>query len=316
MGKKSKANRNKATASHVPPPPTATSTTPATATEAALADLSVTAELGEFPETSLSVKGKLLKKKGNYSKAKRILLQGLENGCVTCLNEYAQQIFSEGVSNENRILGKMWQGNMNLHVVLPLLLEGAIRGSQDAIVTVIGVYAEMRHEDKDLHRYGHSQPATLLCDYWNKHSANKFDNIFKELKEHHGTKCTVCEKQDSETVTLMKCDGCKFYYYCSKECQKKMWREGQHAGVCLHLGLLKKYHKPFAKKIWTDLVVRGIAPTNIPELVELRHRLGLSRPQADYQELLDGAQSRLDPTQLILPRKDGTVRIGSFPRPI
>ena len=134
-----------------------------------------------------------------------------------------------------------------------------------------------------------------------------------------------------------------------------MWVEGQHAGVCRHLGLLKKYHKPFAKKIWTDLVVHGIAPTDIPELVELRHRLGLSRPQADYQELLDGAQTlqellptdipglaefrhrllglsrphadyqelldgaqsrRLDLVQLVLPRKDGTVRIGSFPRPI
>ena len=90
-----------------------------------------------------------------------------------------------------------------------------------------------------------------------------------------------------------------------------------HTGVCRHLGLLKKYHKPFAKKIWTELVVHGIAPTDIPELVELRHRLGLSRPQADYQELLDGAQSRrLDPAQLILPRKDGTVQIGSFPRPM
>ena len=96
-----------------------------------------------------------------------------------------------------------------------------------------------------------------------------------------------------------------------------MWVEGQHAGVCRHLGLLKKYHKPFAKKIWEDIAVRGIAPQDIPELQELRQQLGLSRPQADYQELLDAAQARrLDSTQLILPRKDGTVQIGSFPRPI
>ena len=96
-----------------------------------------------------------------------------------------------------------------------------------------------------------------------------------------------------------------------------MWVEGQHAGVCRQLGLLNKYHKPFAKTIRKDLAVHGIAPRDIPELQELRQRLGLSRPQADYQELLEEAQAgRLDPTQLILPRKDGTVQIGSFPRPI
>ena len=96
-----------------------------------------------------------------------------------------------------------------------------------------------------------------------------------------------------------------------------MWQEGQHAGVCRHLGLLNKYHKPFAKKIWKDIVVHGIAPQDIPELQELRQRLGLSRPQEDYQDQLEEVQAlRLDSAQLILPRKDGTVQIGSFPRPI
>ena len=96
-----------------------------------------------------------------------------------------------------------------------------------------------------------------------------------------------------------------------------MWLEGQHAGVCRHLGILQKYHKPFAKKIRRDIAVHRIAPQDIPELQELRQRLGLSRPQADYQELVDAAQARrLDPVQLIVPRKDGTVQIGSFPRPI
>ena len=96
-----------------------------------------------------------------------------------------------------------------------------------------------------------------------------------------------------------------------------MWQEGQHAGVCRQLGVLRQYHKPFATKIRTDLAVDHIAPRDIPELQELRQRLGLSRPQADYQELLDGAQAqRLTSTQLILPRKDGTVQIGSIPRPL
>ena len=92
-----------------------------------------------------------------------------------------------------------------------------------------------------------------------------------------------------------------------------MWVEGQHAGACRQLGILNKYHKPFAKKIRTDLVVHRMAPKDIPELQELRQRLGLSRPQADYQNLLVASPNA---TQFVLPRKDGTVQIGSFPRPI
>ena len=137
------------------------------------------------------------------------------------------------------------------------------------------------------------------------------------LKEHIGTQCSVCGKHDSETVTLRKCEGCHFYFYCSKACQQKMWVEGQHAGVCRQLGILQKYHKPFAKKIWTDIAVHGIPPQDFLELQELRQRLGLSQPQADYQNLLEAVQARrLKSAELVLPRKDGTVQIGSFPRPI
>ena len=96
-----------------------------------------------------------------------------------------------------------------------------------------------------------------------------------------------------------------------------MWLEGQHAGVCRQLGLLQKYHKPCAKKIQRDIVVHRMVSRDIPELQELRKQLGLSRPQADYQDLLEAAQAqRFDSAQLILPRKDGTVQLGSFPRPI
>ena len=96
-----------------------------------------------------------------------------------------------------------------------------------------------------------------------------------------------------------------------------MWGKGQHAGVCRQLGILQKYHKPFAKKIWEDIAVRGIPPKDIRELQELRQRLGLSRPQAEYQDLLEAVQAgRLESVELILPRKDGTVQIGSFPGPI
>ena len=211
---------------------------------------------------------------------------------------------------------------MNLHLALPLLLEGAIRGNHDAILMTCGAYNQVRHKTDDIKT---SNPAAPIILYWKKiglkniikeHRSNlKQEN--KEIQEDYGTQCSVCEKEDSETVTLMKCDGCKFYYYCSKECQKKLWQEGQHAGVCRLLGLLNTYHKPFAKKIRRDLVVHRLAPRDIPELQQLRQRLGLCRPQVDYQDLLEAAKTQqLDPAQLLLPRKDGTVQIGSFSRPI
>ena len=324
MGKKSKANRKKA--------PIAT----ATATEVeitAAGTVAVWKRLpnGEFPQSAFLVKGVSFSKKGNISKAKKMYLQGIENGCVPCLQAYTMKILFDGKkmdTRDNVDIVELVTNNMNLHLVLPLLLEGAIRGNHDAVVPLSGAYVQVyKTEDKD--RYGAGLPAAPLLMYWKKIGLKNWDREDerrtktkqkdKELKEACGAHCSVCRKKDSETVTLMKCDGCKFYYYCSKECQTKMWVEGEHAGVCRQLGLLNKYHKPFAKKIRRDIVVHQIAPQDIPELQELRQRLGLSRPHADYQELLEVAKAgRLDPdsAQLILPRKDGTVQIGSFPRPI
>ena len=258
-------------------------------------------------------------------KPRKIFLQGIKNGCVRCLNEYSMQILFDGATIENRNKSELTKDNIYLHLALPLVLEGAIRGYQDAIILVCGIYRQIHHETEDVSRYGHSVPATPLIMYWKKNAWNDDDRERRagtkqnreDMKEHHGTFCSVCKRMDSATVTLRKCDGCRLYFYCSKECQQNMWLEGQHAGVCRQLGILQKYHKPFAKKIRKDLTVHGIAPRDIPELQELRQRLGLSRPQSDYQESLDAAQAlRLDPAKLLFPRKDGTVQIGSFPRPL
>ena len=325
MGKKSKDNRKKA--------PVATAAATATAAVAVVAAATAVIETrrGEFPESTFFVKGKSFFNKGNHAKAQKIFLQGLEHGCVRCLNDYTYKILVDGASSsiENmKYDAELINNNMNIHLALPLVLEGAIRGNHDAIAIVFVAYDQARHNEKDGCRYGHrhSRPAAPLVLYWKKIGLKNFDRgedrnhakqENKEIQEDYGTRCSVCDKEDSETVTLMKCDGCKFYYYCSKECQKKMWQEGQHAGVCRHLRLLNKYHKPFAKKIRRDLVVHRMAPRDIPELQELRQRLGLCRPQVDYQDLLDAAKTQqLDPAEVILPRKDGTVQIGSFPRPI
>ena len=317
MGKKSKAHRKK------PPVATAAGATgTATATAAGAPATATETRRGDFPESTYLVKGESLWRKGKNAKAQKIYFQGIENGCVRCLSKYTMKIWFDGATKENRAVGEYWKDNKNLHLALPLLLEGAIRGSAEAIKDLVIVYGKAIQEEK----IGHDAPAAPLYFYWRKHASKTYDQVDdrnrlkqenEDFKEGLGSQCSVCGKQDSETITLLKCDGCHFCFYCSKECQKKMWVEGQHAGVCRQLGILQQYHKPFARKIWKDIALHGIPPKNIPELQELRNRLGLSRPQAEYQELLDAAKAgRLDPVQLLLPRKDGTVQIRSFPRPI
>ena len=318
MGKKSKANRKKASVA------TLAATTAAATTAATVVKAGWVVE--EFPESTFYVRGESFLTKGNFSKANKFYLQGIENNaCVRCMFSYTMQILVDGAASVYK--EKLCEDNTQLHLALPLALEGAIRGDTDAMKPVCEIYHQAIHETDDSSRYDHhsdSHPAMPLTLYWRKiglkhyvrENRTHMKQYNKEMKKLHGTKCSVCGKEDSETVTLLKCDGCKFYYYCSKECQQKMWQEGQHAGVCRHLGLLNTYHKPFANKIRRDIAVHRIPPQDIPELQQLRQRLGLSRPHADYKELLDGAQARrLNSTQLILPRKDGTVQIGSFPRP-
>ena len=312
MGKISKANRKKA-------PVAAAAATVATtaATPVATAAAATTAAIKEFPESTFFVKAESFDKKGNFSKANKLYQQGIENGCVRCLFKHAMDILCDGSTIATNIITELVNNNINLHLVLPLLLEGAIRGNHDAINIVSQAYRQARPNEKE-----HKQVGWPLIFYWQKIDFKNNDREqrnqtkeIKKVKKEIGTQCSVCEKKESETVTLLKCDGCHFNFYCSRECQKKSWVEGQHAGVCRQLGILQKYHKPFAKKILKDIVVHRMAPKDIPELQELRRQLGLSRPRADYQDFLEAAKiQQLDQVKLILPRKDGKVQIGSFPR--
>ena len=343
MGKKSKANRKKApvatsaatatvAAAAAAATPVATATAAVAMSEAAAAAAAITTsttgdylELDGFPDSTFFVKGKSFRKKGNHAKAQKIFLQGIENGCVPCLNTYTRNILYEGAPREILKARIFHKDNMFLHLALPLLLEGAIRGSAQAISALLDVYDHAICEEENV--FGHYLTAAApIFTYWKKHFLKNCDlgddrsqlkQSYKGMKEDLGTECSLCGKHDSETVTLMKCEGCHLHFYCSKECQQKMWVEGQHAGACRQLGILQKYHKPFAKKIWENLVVHQMPPKDIPELQELRRQLGLSRPRADYQDLLEAAnKQQLDQNELILPRNNGTVQIGSFPRPI
>ena len=72
---------------------------------------------------------------------------------------------------------------------------------------------------------------------------------------------------------------------------------------------MNKYHKPYAKEICAASI-RGEAH---PALKKLGHKLGLSRPTDDYQELKMGTHEgkAMIPLEYIHPREDGTVWFGS-----
>ena len=233
MVKKSKANRKTApveTSSIAATAAATTTTTTTTTTAIAVAnETELTGKLEEFPESTFFVKGESFRRKGNYSKATKVYLQGIENGCVRCMYLYTMKILSDGAAIENmETYTELINNNTNLHLALPFLLEGAIRGNYDAIMKLGGVYCEARHAtEDDVIGIGRYLPAAPLILYWKKHASQtkedrtRIKQVNKGVKENYGSTCSVCRKYDSETVTLLKCDGCKFYYYCSKECQKK-----------------------------------------------------------------------------------------------
>ena len=315
MGKKSKANRKTTTAtvaSAAAVETVATVGTPSRYTEAVKRTGAVRQD---FPQSTFFIKAESFRKKGNHAKANKIYLHGIENGCVPCMSAYGSRLLFDGSPEGNEVGQIRMMDHPHLHLLMPLFLEGAIRGSAKAIDAMYVVYLQRPGGEG----FGSCHSiATYWLKYKRKNSTRERrateKQVIEDKKEEASRLCCVCHKPDSDTVTLRKCDGCKFYYYCGTECQKSHWHAG-HGCVCRHLGLLKKYHRPFAEKIQNDIIVHGIDPENIPELQELRTRLGLSRPQTGYQEMLDAVQARrIHPVELILPRKDGTVQMGSFPR--
>ena len=314
MGKKSKANRKptaKVASAAAEPVPTVATTS--VYTEAVKTRSTVRED---FPQSTFFIQAESFRKKGNHAKAKKIYLQGINNSCVPCMSAYGCQLLFGGEPEEKKGDRIRVMDHPHLHLVMPLFLEGAIRGSVMAIHAINVTHIQTTPE---VDGFGSYHP---IANYWLKCTRKKSHRerrarekqAIEDWKQETDRLCSVCHQPDSDTVTLRKCEGCKFYYYCSTECQKSHWHAG-HAGVCRHLGLLKKYHRPFAEKIQNDIIVHGIDPENIPELQELRTRLGLSRPQTDYQEMLDAVQARrIHPVELMLPHKDGMVQIGSFPR--
>lgn len=280
---------------------------------------------GRFPPSEHSVTtDRLLNENGgvvdgkNWPELATVLQDGAGSDCVRCMHLFG------------RIVMNAYGGKQN-YCVLPWLLEGAIRGHLGCVASLVngggsgggGVYA-------------HAEPCIpwALIRYWFERleeaigSGQQGDGSSKaeEVKQKVGRTCFACGKEDSETVTLEKCAGCKLYYYCGKKCQLAHWRSGGHMGECRQLKILKKYHKPHAVKIREAAIRRGGIGDNdsrvvvvIPQLEKLRRKLGLSRPIQEYRNLLDDlhdsgseSSSSKDAREFLVARNDGTVHVGSY----
>ena len=276
-----------------------------------------------FPESDCYSKAKSCFSKGNRYKSNKLLLQGSKKGCTHCLGMYAE---SHLYSVDDLVANSHDHGHLDLinrkdlHIAFPLFLEGAIRGDVDSIHHIDDIIYSVEGESLSKKYIKTNMYAMNL--YWQKYYEKQgFGSNFgkisgKKIKTMYGIVCHGCYKQESDTVTLKKCGACNFYFYCNAECQKKMWQDGGHAGECRQLAILKQYHRPHGKYI-RDRLVNGVDPKDIPELQELRRRLGLDRPKAEYDKLLEQVKSGcIGSRELIVPNKDGTVQIGSFPHPM
>jgi hypothetical protein len=154
---------------------------------------------------------------------------------------------------------------------LSYFMRGAIRGSCQCALKLIG--------DSSY------KPAEALKDYWAKMLVEYGYDIKLDIKGHKERvlrECVICSKTDTKRRTLQQCKGCSYYCYCSEICQTIHWDTYNHSGECRQLGILNKYHKPYAKEI-RDAIIRGDTDTDILALEKLRIKLGFDRYQSQEE---------------------------------
>jgi hypothetical protein len=256
--------------------------------------------LNSFPvKSNFHNVGMRLREANQPELARDAFQRGSETGCVPCMLRYSHYLYEEGKESM-------------IHLRLPWLLEGAIRGHAH-IINFLVIF------------YSNAEPAMAnsLQHYWTK-SLNSLPlslsfGLEKDLRKKArgiiGNVCFACSKEDSDDRKFQQCSKCKFYSYCSKECQLSHWKDC-HRGECKQIQILNTYHKPYAKQIH-EKITRGDDPKDIRELQELRNQLGLARPKEEYEELLlllgdyDDVDERPNRREYIVARDDGTVHIGS-----
>ena len=232
-----------------------------------------------------------------------IFLLGAEYGCVSCMVYY---------------INAQWD-MQNVHLALPWILEGAIRGNvwcMDRFIQFI------YFETKPVH-------ACALGNYWAKMVIKFSSAMYRthltheyriRIKKTRASTCFVCEETEfDEGVTLEKCGMCKYVSYCGKACQLVHWQEeiGNHISECRQLKILQEYYKPYARE-FREAIIRGDDPKTMDRLQTLRTKLGLNRPKEQYKDLLlllnNNNNNRPNPYKYLVARKDGTLHIGSTPK--
>jgi hypothetical protein len=86
-----------------------------------------------LPKSNFYIKAELFEKKGNRYNAIKFYLQGKEIGCARCIINCPSSISNEGRTSSDEI----WKDNKQIHLAMPLFLEGAIRCSTNAVSLMI-----------------------------------------------------------------------------------------------------------------------------------------------------------------------------------
>ena len=257
--------------------------------------------MNQFPKSDMYFQAKAMADTDNISAREQYELfkeGATEDGCIHCM-------WRMGKMTMNTPDGKC----MQIHLALPWFLEGAIRGSSKCMMSLMWeVYFSKADRKAD----------ALHC-YWEEFVTQKYNGValvdeiqIKISKCLVERECVICSKTDTKTLTLQQCKGCSVYCYCGEGCQAIHWEERKHRNECKQVHILNKYHKPYAKEI-RDAVIRG--DKEIPSLEKLRYKLGLTRPQEEYQEFFKRTYNgkEIDPDDYLVAREDGTVWVGSFP---
>jgi len=274
-------------------------------------------DLEGFPVTSrkhYNLANDMYWKHNNLDLAIQAAKRGCETtGCMACIKVYT-------------FLMMRFHSTEQPHLLIPWLLEGSIRGSLMCMRNMTQIWSDNQR----------SQPLALE-DYWYKRLI-KYDTELDGLKEARNKMkydmrdfCVICSKKEDGTkafseiqedgttilceevgptnrnqkvMKLERCGNCRYYCYCSKECQMKHWMFFDHISECRQLQILKTYHRPYAKEIELKLK-EGVDAKDIEELQDLRDRLGLTRPKEDFIKILQICDQ-------ITSEKDETLRRAMF----
>lgn len=205
MGKKQKSNRNKATA---------VLATVAAAESVRRTEGNKSMKAYEkdslFPISSFFIKAKAFNKKGNQYKANKIYLQGIHNGCVHCLTKYSYRFITAVGDSDDDGDGDDSFHNENVHLGMPLFLEGSIRGSTNCIAFMMA-NSNLPAINMYWCKYAHQQGLTTDDDDDDAEKTYKTER--KGFKTNVNNICRVC-KIDADTVSLKRCERCSHYHYC------------------------------------------------------------------------------------------------------